>query len=47
MLFVRSLYADERTLAEVIKVSLIVGLGALILILLMPIMVSYIAGLIN
>lgn len=47
LLYVRSLYEDERTLAEVIKVSLLIGLFAFILVLLMPIMVSYIASLIN
>ena len=47
MFLVRSLYRDERTLAEVIKVGLLVGLFTFILILLMPIMVSYIADLIN
>jgi len=47
MFLVKSLYRDERTLAEVIKVGLLVGLFTFILILLMPIMVSYIADLIN
>lgn len=47
MFLVRSLYRDERTFAEVIKVGLLVGLFTFILILLMPIMVSYIADLIN
>jgi len=43
---VKSFYEEERTLGEVIRVSLYVGLGTFILIMLMPIMVSYIAKLI-
>ncbi len=43
---VRSFYEEERTLGEVIRTSLYVGLGTFILIMLMPIMVSYIAKLI-
>ena len=43
---VKSFYEEERTLGEVIRTSLYVGLGTFLLIMLTPIMVSYIANLI-
>ncbi len=43
---VKSFYEEERTLGEMIRTSLYVGLGAFLLILLMPIMIKYIADLI-
>ncbi len=47
LLLIVSFYEERRTLGEMFSTMLYVGIGTFILILLMPIMVSYIASMIN